>query len=68
MLHAVRTRRREYPRKPDGKKNKRKRLEAKRRKVKRIGPQRYLDQKESPPQLGQREAKLSRPRKKPRRV
>jgi hypothetical protein len=38
MLHAVKTRKREYLRKPDGKKNKKKRLETKRHKAKRIGP------------------------------
>jgi hypothetical protein len=37
-LHAVKTRRKEYPRKPGGKKNKKKRLETKRHKAKRIGP------------------------------
>ncbi len=56
------------PRKPDGKKNRKKRPETKRHKAKRIGPWRYLNQEEPSLQRGQREVKLSRPREKPRRV
>jgi hypothetical protein len=43
--HAVRRRKRGYPRRPDGKKNKRKKPEARRRRVKRTSRRRYQDRK-----------------------
>jgi hypothetical protein len=57
-----------YLQKPGGKRSKGKRPEAWSRRVRRTGPWRYQGQGESLLRQGQREAKLSKPRKKPKRV